>query len=786
MYNLEAFDYQKVIKIVSRYCVSEVSRKKMSETKPVCSIGDLDPIYVKLMEVKKAIENGFLPDLKRIYDTRPLVVRAGIKNNHLSVQEIVYVRENIVSFELQKKLFSSAEVHELFGVIKEVRVPHKVKEKIDRAIDKRKNIRDDASPELSDITWKIRETRREIERIMEGYLNSPETGKYIQDKHITIKDDRYVIPLKHNFKGRIPGIIHAQSGSGETLFLEPFSVTDKNNQIKLLQKQREKEIRRILVAVTETIGKHAEELDHMLDVLVEIDIILAKHRFMKEKKCCIPQFSQKQEIILRGARHPLLKGEAVPIDFELKTPVSGIVITGPNTGGKTVSLKTIGLSVLLALSGIPVPADEMVSYMFDSVFADIGDEGSIEQSLSTFSGHIKNIREIVNGSKNTSLVLIDELGAGTDPVEGGAIGTAILDYLVSNGIPVVVTTHFSIVKMYALNNERIRVASVQFNSATCRPTYKLIMGIPGRSNALEIAGQLGLKREILDRTLEFLSEKDRSFDAIFKNLGAMELKLSEKLKVLKEKAGKMEKIKAEYESKLENLLEKERFINTEYGREFTNLISEFSSRLENSVRVIKKESASKESIKQAKDEIEKIKRDFKDYTRTRRIKEDHIGREGMPDRAERMPLREGDYVIIDTDYGSNVRGRITKIDDDRVTVQAGLLSVTVDSKSVVRDTEKNREAVSGWDFELTARDGGGYECDIRGKRYEEAKIDLQKFLDEAILKNADTLSIIHGTGTGALRGLVQETLKNCSFVEHFEYALPEQGGFGCTIVTFKN
>ncbi|KKL61742.1 hypothetical protein LCGC14_2192250, partial [marine sediment metagenome] len=477
MYDLDAFDYNKVLDIVAQNCVSEVSMKRMSDTEPSCTGKDLDEMYSKLAEVKKAIENGLLPVLKKIHDTRPLVERAKIKNNHLSVKEIGFISENIVYFGTQKKLFSDGEAATLFRVIKKVRVPHIVTEKIDSAIDKKKTVRDDATPELFELNRKLKETRREIEKTMEGYLTSPETGRFIRDKHVTIKDDRYVIPIKHNFKGRIPGIIHAQSGSGETLFLEPFSITEKNNEIKLLQKQKENEIRKILIAVTETIGKNAGELNHILDVLVEIDVILAKHLFMKEYRCCIPQFSADRQIVLRGARHPLLKEDVVPVDFEMKSPISGVVITGPNTGGKSVSLKTIGLFVMLAQSGFPVPADEMVTFLFDSVFADIGDEGSIEQSLSTFSGHIKNIREIVDGADKNSLVLIDELGAGTDPVEGGAIGTAILDYLVSRSIPVVVTTHFSIVKMYALTSERITVASVQFNPATCRPTYKLVMGI---------------------------------------------------------------------------------------------------------------------------------------------------------------------------------------------------------------------------------------------------------------------------------------------------------------------
>lgn len=782
-YNLTPFDYLKILEIVTRYCVADCSRERLLEIRPTGSRRDLEVIFSRLGELRFLIENGLYPALNKINDIKGMVEKAGIKNNYLTASEIFLIRENIISFVSLKKQFSTAagDARNIAQVLKAVRVPFLVKEKIDKVIDEQSNIREDATEKLADIIQNIRESRRIIEKILDGYLNSPDTGKYIQDKHITFKDDRYVIPVKQNFKGRIPGIIHAQSGTGETVFLEPFSITAKNNEMKLLQKERDREIRQILISLTEEIGKHGHELNLIQDILSDIDILLAKYKFMEEYKCSVPRFSDQREIILRGARHPLIRGEAVPIDFEVERTITGVVITGPNTGGKTVSLKTIGLFVLLAQSGFPVPADEMRFLPFDAVFADIGDEGSIEQSLSTFSGHIKNIKEIIEDAGETSLVLIDELGAGTDPVEGGAIGTAILDFLIQRNIPVVVTTHFSIVKMYALSNEKVRVASVQFNPDTCRPTYKLVMGIPGRSNALEIAEQLGLKKEIIDKTSKFIGEKDRAIDAIFKNLGLMEIKLSKKEGEIVRESARLKELKTLYESKLEELREKERFFRTDYNKELSNLLSEYSKRLESSVSEIRKENASKESIKSARDEIGMIKRDFSEFEKEIAIQNDMVEDEALKE----IDFKVGDSVLIDSDFGSRIKGRINEISENKITVQAGLLKVTVDTGSVIRDKNKAGGATSKWNYEISGRDGKGYECDLRGLRYDEAKNELLKFLDNAVLKNLNTFSIIHGTGTGVLRQMVWETLGNHSSVDHFDHALPEHGGFGCTIVILK-
>jgi len=779
MFSLKLLEYEKVLHIVKDYCSAEYSKKKLLRMKPGTSQQAIEEAFSELKEALFVIDSGTHIDLARIHDTTALVEKSLIKNNYLESEEIARIRENISTFiSLRRRLGPfSKDIPLITAHIGTIRIPGGLREKIDKILDEHAHIKDDATPRLFDIQQKLREVRHTIEKILESYFNSQQTRDILQERHITLKDDRYVIPVKHNFKGRIPGIIHAHSGSGETVFLEPFSITQKNNELKLLQKEKEKELRRILVAITSEIGKHHTELTAIQEILSDIDILNAKCEFMKDYRCTIPEFSDRREIKFAEARHPLIQGKTVPIDFSVKGPFGGVVITGPNTGGKTVSLKTIGLFVLLAQSGFPVPAKMMRTYVFDSVFADIGDEQSIEQSLSTFSGHIKNIKKIVDEAHETSLVLIDELGAGTDPVEGGALGTAILDYLIKEDILAVVTTHFSAVKMYALNSKKVQVASVQFDTETCKPTYKLVIGIPGRSNALDIARHLGIEKKILDNSLIYLSERDRSIDRIFKNLGKMEIGLSRREEKVSMEEKKLSDLTQRYQQQLKELQEKEQFIRTGYKRQLEGLLTEYSKRLEKSIREIKDKSASKEAIKAARDEKKKVEQDFIQYEEEKSIEEPaEVTHE----------FKVGEYVRVRSKYGGTVKGEIIDIKAKKLTVQAGIFRLTVDADSVVPAHVKPQETAQDWEYERSIERSRQYECDIRGKRFHEAMDEVAKFLDNAVLQNIKRVSIIHGLGTGALRQGVVDYLRKNAYVEHYEYAPPEQGGFGCTIVTLKS
>jgi DNA mismatch repair protein MutS2 len=775
-YSLDLVEFNKVLNIIASFCTSDYSKSKLKRSKPLADEEKLNKAFGELKELIMLAEHKIYPSIHRIHNTRKLTIRARVKDSCLTEEELVRIRENILSFINLKK-----DLQPMFGdtpllakLIGAVRIPHPVKEAIERAIDEHGNIRDEASNRLYEIVDMIRRIRSEIERILEGYFTAPETRRFIQEKTITMKDDRYVIPIKTSFKGKIPGVIHSQSGSGETLFLEPFSITEKNNQIKIYFKDKEKEIRKILTAVTGVVGQYAGEIDDVQDALSDTDGILAKHRFMQEFRCTIPQIVKDRMVCIKGARHPLLKGEVVPIDFELKEPTVGVVITGPNTGGKTVALKTIGLLVLLAQAGFPVPAKELKSLIFNSLYADIGDEQSIEQSLSTFSSHIKNIKRIVDRSNERSLVLIDELGAGTDPIEGGAIGTAILSHLVEHNILTIVTTHFSSVKAFALSTDEVDVASVEFDPQSCAPTYRLIMGIPGRSNALEVADHLGLKKDIIEKTKGFISDEDRAYEGIYRKLNEMEADLKRRTDEVKRAEAELEKLTRSYSEKLRSIEDEERFIREEYKHELYGLLDEYRKKIERSIKQIREEQASREAIRAAKEVLKTAEIEFQQKEKQHRVEEER--------RIEKA-LHVGDSVTVNHEYGERVNGTISKIAGEEITVQVGIFKLTVNRSRVSPATE-GEERKREWDYEVDERDTP-LECDIRGKRFDEAMNEVISFLDNAVLKNVNTVSIIHGLGTGALRQGVWETLKKYKFVETFDYALPEQGGFGCTVVTLK-
>lgn len=774
MYSTDLVEFPKVCGIIAAYCIADCSKKRIRKAKPKNNAGELEREFGELSELIRLAEMKIYPSIHRIHNTGRLTHRAQIKGSYLAVEEFVEIRENILSFiNVKKDLLPHFDDTPLLAkLIGKTRIPHPVKESIEHAIDEHGSIRDEASPRLYDVVGMIRKARGEIDRILEKYFTAPETKRFIQERTITMKDDRYVIPIKASFKGKIPGVVHAESGSGETLFIEPFSVTEKNNELKIFYKEKEKEIHRILVNLTEEVGSHADAIDEVQDALSDIDILLAKQRFMEEYRCTVPQVTADRRISIRGGRHPLLTGEAVPVDFDIGGENVGVVITGPNTGGKTVTLKIIGLFVLMAQSGFPVPADEMRTFLFDSMYADIGDEQSIEQSLSTFSGHIKNIKRITDRADEHSLVLIDELGAGTDPVEGGAIGTAILDYLIEKRILTVVTTHFSSVKLFALATEGVEVASVEFDPETCSPTYRLVMGVPGQSNAIDIADHLGLKKQILERTKEYISDRDQAYEGIYRRLSEMEIDLSRKREEAAKAETKLKGLTGTYEEKIEVLEKEERRIKGEYKRELEELIGGYRKRIEQAVKRIREEGASRESIREAKEELARAGEEFDTPGR----------RTGTPLKRE-VTLKVGDSVVVDHETGEKVSGTVAKIAGDDITVQAGIFRLTVGRDRVYTAKEEPKQK-HGWGYEVAERNGN-IECDIRGMRYDEAMHELVKFLDNAVLRNVSRVSIIHGLGTGALRQGVWETLKRYKHADTFDYARPEQGGFGCTIVNLK-
>jgi len=780
VFDLKRLEYAKLLRIIGKNCRLEYSRRKLFSQKPTTDRKFLLEQYARLKELKDLTDAGVTIHFDIYRNMTDMLKKAAVPESLLSSGELACVRENIETVITLKGQFSELkkETPLLNTDVRQLRVPLDVKEVIDRAIDKHGNVADDASQKLRDIIDKINALRREVETVLEGYLQAPDAKQYLRDRHITIKDDRYVIPVKQGLKGRVPGVVHGFSGSEKTVFVEPFPVVEKNNSIRLLQREREQEIRKILIALTKAVRKKSGDLHNIQEFLAGFDILSAKASFGREFQCTLPEFSDEREIAIEKGRHPLLKETVVPVSFSCRPSVKATVITGPNTGGKTVTLKMIGLFVLLAQSGIPIPAKEMRTGIFTSVYSDIGDEGSIEQSLSTFSGHIKNIKKIIADADEKSLVLIDELGAGTDPVEGGALGAAVLDYLVSHNTLTVVTTHFSFIKMYAIENSAVQVASVEFDPKTCRPTYRLIMGIPGRSNALEIARHLGLKEEILGKTAGYLSREHRSADNVFRRLSLLERELKRREETLAQEESTLRELVRMNRVLSEKLAEKERFVSTEYENTLADMLSEYRKRLEAAVRDVREKAAERHVIKKSKDELRAVEKEFSEHIKSKSLSEgEHV--EIVPD------YGVGDYIRFRSKSGVDIEGKVLEINGDRATVQAGSFRMSVDRQNIYGSVKRMAPRSGGaWDVSVSHRPSR-HECDLRGMRYDAAMNELIRFLDSAVLNNLETVYIIHGLGTGALRQGVWDTLKNFRFTREVEYARPEQGGFGCTIVKLK-
>jgi DNA mismatch repair protein MutS2 len=777
MHEQERLEYAKVLALLAGHCRSDCARRAAEGLSPYGDREQALKELARLEELSRALEGGLEARFEPAGDTRPLLARARVPGSMLEKDELDAVRANILSYQLLRRRLQPFR-GELPGVWEALFIrpaPHGLLDRIDRVIDRKGEIRENASPRLAELSEELHRTREGIEEALEGYLRSPGLKQALRERQITLKDDRYVIPVKQSFKGRVPGVVHASSGTERTVFVEPFSVVERNNRLRVLRQEREREVRRLLKGLTAEVGRGSDALEAVQDSLVRFELLEARLGFQERYGCCIPRFSDSREVDLRGARHPLIRERAVPVDFRVGPHVHGVVITGPNTGGKTVTLKTVGLFVLLAQTGIPVPAEKMTCFFFSSVFADIGDEGSIEQSLSTFSGHITNIRRILREAGPGSLVLIDELGAGTDPLEGGPLGAAILEWLVDRGILTVVTTHFSFIKLFALEHDRIQVASTEFDPRTCLPTYRLVMGIPGRSNALEIARHLGLREEILARTRGFLREEDRSLDHIFKRLAVMERDLAGRGERLAEAENRLQGMLAEYREKLERLRRREQTDRARMQRDVSLLLGEYRSRLENSIREIREAQASRESVDETRGLLQDLEREFDEAMR-----EEPAAGEAE---AEEGGLRPGDRVEIQQ-AGTVTRGRVIEAGGGEVSVQAGSFRMQV-PRERVRLLERAGEQRAEGTWEVAPAAEGGSELDIRGMRYEEAMQAVAAFLDRAVLGNRETVYIIHGLGTGALRQGVRDLLRGFAHAAHVAYAHPDQGGYGCTVVKLK-
>jgi DNA mismatch repair protein MutS2 len=651
---------------------------------------------------------------------------------------------------------------------------------IEEAIGEDGAVLDSASPELADIRRKIRRTNERIREKLDNLLRNSNQNQYLQENIITIRNDRYVVPVKQEYRNQVPGLVHDQSASGATLFIEPMSVLDLNNDLKKLRSDEENEVNRILLRLSGLVSAYSEELKANLAILADLDFIFAKGKLSLKQNGYEPLLNDCGEIHLKQARHPLLGNRAVPINLEMKSDLNGIIITGPNTGGKTVSLKIAGLFVLMAQAGLHLPtADRSKVAVFRGVYADIGDEQSIEQSLSTFSSHMVNIVDILTKAGKNNLVLLDELGAGTDPVEGAALAMAMIETLLGKQVKVIVTTHYSELKAYAYNHPHLANASVEFDVETLRPTYRLLMGVPGRSNAFDIALSLGVNEKVIKKAEEYMSKEAKEVNDFLSNLEAGR--------------AETEKAKQEAHDLKERLLKVEREMSERQAalkRKETVMIQRAEEKADRLVREKRREAeALLKQIKEILGEVsakdrEKIMKEVK--TRKKKIEDLASSTEEVTYGGEKLThVEKGDEVYIPRLNKNAVILDI--ISKNEVLVQSGIMKVTMKISELRAVQDRKQEESYTYQSHIKAAKTKTVknEISLLGFTADEAEEELSKFLDDACLANLQEIKIIHGVGTGVLKKMVADFLRKDRRVSEQRLGGYYEGGVGVTIATLK-
>ncbi|MGM0841804.1 MAG: endonuclease MutS2 [Bacillota bacterium] len=780
---LKTLEFDKIKELLKQYAASALGHAKVSSLMPSVEYEEITALHEETDEAMTILRlKGHAP-LGGIFDIRPHVKRAQI-GGMLSSSEFVQVASTIrasrkLTLFVEELLEEEVDVpllQEKMGTV--IPLPH-LEQNIRRVVDDNGEILDTASEALRSIRTQLRANEGRIREKLERMIRSSNAQKMLSDAIITIRNDRYVIPVKQEYRGQYGGIIHDQSSSGQTLFIEPEAIVQLNNQLRELRLKEQAEIEKILQELSESVQESGEELLLIVSVLSDIDFMFTKAKFGRSIKGSKPTINNERRVRLNKARHPLLPmDEAVANDIELGTDFSSIVITGPNTGGKTVTLKTLGLTSLMAQAGLPIPAlDGSEVGVFRTVYADIGDEQSIEQSLSTFSSHMVNIVDILKKADHESLVLFDELGAGTDPQEGAALAISILDEVHGTGARVVATTHYPELKAYGYNREGVVNASVEFNVETLSPTYKLLLGVPGRSNAFEISKRLGLSDSVIQRAKSHIGTDSKEVENMIASLedsrrqGERELEEAHELLRQAEKMHKdMQKQMMEYYEKKDTLYEKAQ-------QKATEVVEKAKAEAEQVIKDLRKMQHEK-SAQIKEHELIHAKKQLEDATPKLKTS----GQKKKVNQAKHE-LKAGDEVkVISFDQKGHL---VERLSAKEWQVQMGIMKMKVKEsdlefiQSQQKVETKPLATVKGKDFHVSL------ELDLRGERFENALSRVEKYIDDALLAGYPRVSIIHGKGTGALRQGVQEYLKNHRSVKNIRFGDAGEGGTGVTVVQFK-
>ena len=776
--NYDVLEFYKIINELIDLSRLEKTKEKFLDIDIIKEKSILDR---ELMLMKEMIDFYKYDDgleLAGLADITKMMNSIDIIGSYLSVEDLATLKKNLTIFRISKSRAKNVRdkyktIWNLFSDVEEVR---EIENFISEAINDEGILKDDASIGLRDVRRQKQNINANIKEKFDELISNKNTQNAIQERIVTQRNDRYVIAVKTDFKGLVKGIEHDRSATGSTVYIEPLNVVSLNNKLREYEAREREEIRKILLRITEIIKTKKEEILEIKEILERLDFIDAKTTYSVNKKCIVPKIINKEYLKLVEARHPLIdENTVVPINFELGNPENIMLITGPNTGGKTVTLKVAGLLTIMALSGIPIPANEKteVGY-FHNVLADIGDEQSLEQNLSSFSGHVSKIKDIIEHASSKSLVLMDELGSGTDPMEGAAFAMAIIDYLNKKHVTSIITTHYSEVKAYAFNTTGIKSASMEFNVETLSPTYRLLEGIPGESNALIIARKYGISEEIIENAKSYISEDNQRVEEMLKSIKEKNDKLEIMHAQLEATRAELDKQKNIYEQKMVKLEnEKNEIIKRAY-EEADNYLKNMQAKAKNLIDKINSEESKKEDAKNAQRSLNMLRESFI-TDKKKNVKEKKII-------TQNVDFAVGEEVLVKT---MNQNGKILKImPDNRIQVQTGILKLVVSTDDIVKIQKKKTNKFKNFaSLKRTSQVRG--EIDLRGMNADEAIAELETYMDRAMLTGYHEIYIIHGKGTMVLRKKIHEYLRTSKYVAEFKDANQNEGGVGCTVVTLK-
>ena len=787
---LNKLQYFDILQQVSAFCISSVAKQKVNELLPAATMEEAQTL---ILETKQAYDLfQFETSFDLSVDDLSEVCALARVSSCLSMRQLLQVMRLLrTSRYLQASLFTDhgIDISLLQAKAYQLYVDKELEEEIDFAILSDEEMNDKASAELYAIRKKIKGINADIKAKLQSYTKNSDLSRYLQDTIVTMRGDRYVIPVKQEYKGYVNGIVHDQSATGATLFIEPMAIVQLNNALREAILEEKAEVQRILQSFTDRISPVSQRILVSQQTICEIDVIFSKVKYAFENKCTLPILNNKGQINIKRARHPLLdKKKVVPISVKLGYDYDVIVITGPNTGGKTVTLKTIGLMCAMAMTGLFVPCQEESELsFFEDIFCDIGDEQSIEQNLSTFSGHISNLRDILDVCKNGHLVLVDEVGAGTEPNEGTALALAVTDFLRNSGAKCVITTHYGKLKEYSLLTPRVENASMEFDLNTLSPTYKLIMGVPGSSNALAIASKLGMRSDVINLAKQNVTDENSAFEQALANAEKIRKQYEAQLEQLEADRKVLQKELAQAETLNGSLQNERNKLLAGSREEAQRIVAKAREQANDLIAEIKNILAQDEISDRALFAARGISKQIAEIQIQQEEEQDEIIFTGDP--VDFAKLKVGDLVYCKK---MNVQVRVVDIKSpSRIRVKVGGISteVKVDDLFVAvveaNKNSKNRTRKPSQTKSTINTRSVKNEINVIGKTVDEAIVIVDAFIDTAVLSGLSTVWVIHGMGTGKLRAGLHAHFKRHANVAEFRLGVYGEGESGVTCLTLK-